>query len=56
MDVEQYFREEDDGPVVNKKILELMNCWRTEVHAPEILQYQSSLVDQLKEKLFIQQV
>jgi hypothetical protein len=51
---------EDDGQEANghveNDILELMNAWRTEVHAPEILKYREDLIMDIKELLDNQKV
>lgn len=56
--VDQFLREriEEDVATVNPQITELTIVLRNEIHAPEILAYQDVLIDDLKDKLFMQQV
>ena len=45
------------GPVViNESKDILMNCWRTELNAPEILPYRGSLVEEMQRLLSHQEV
>ena len=42
---------EGNGPEINPRIEELLNAWRTELNAPEILPYNDDLVDYIKDML-----
>ena len=42
---------EGNGPEINPRIEELLNAWRTELNAPEILPYNDELVDYIKDML-----
>ena len=51
------FIDSDSGPVViNESKDILMNCWRTELNAPEILPYKGSLVEEMQQLLSHQEV
>jgi hypothetical protein len=49
-------RETEESYILNPSVSILLNLWRSEVHAPELLQFQSELIDEIKGQLTKQQV
>ncbi len=58
MDVDQLLagNNGDDQAILNPAVTELFNVWKTEANCPELLPFRGDLVNDLKHKLFAQQV